>query len=170
MELNKIGEYVVFSLSWWHHGYYKVQSDKLFFTTQLYAKHSVNPATKQLTLQGTKLKYLIEGCLDNYKLERLYLESLTQDLLYNWDTTYLLSLFPPCKEFEGKRVDRTKNRHIFSDNFYLVPNIEQLVYSFEDQFKIITVDTVWLFRSQRQMIGFKGSTGTSYLVRRPQYQ
>jgi hypothetical protein len=111
----KVGEYVTFQSSWLHHGYYKVQSDKLFFIMQLFTKHSVNPATKQLTRLSTKLKYLIEGHLDNSKLERLNLKCLTQDLLHNWGTTYSVSLFLSYKVFEGKQVDRTKNRHVFSD-------------------------------------------------------
>ncbi len=82
------------------------------------------------------------------------LKSRSQDLLYNWDTTNSVSLFPPCKEFEGKWVNRTKNRHIFSGNFCLVPNIEQLIYEFEDQFKNITVDNVSLTQKLKTNDGF----------------
>jgi hypothetical protein len=40
------------------------------------------------------------------------LKELTEDLRDNWDTTYSVNLFPPSKEFEGKKIDVTKNRHI----------------------------------------------------------
>ncbi len=40
------------------------------------------------------------------------LRELAEDLRDNWDTTYSVNLFPPSKEFEGKKIDVTKNRHI----------------------------------------------------------
>ncbi len=40
------------------------------------------------------------------------LRELTEDLHDNWDTTYSVNLFSPSKEFEGKNIDVTKNRHI----------------------------------------------------------
>ncbi len=40
------------------------------------------------------------------------LRALTEDLHDNWDTTYSVDLFPPTKEFEGAKIDVTKNRHI----------------------------------------------------------
>jgi hypothetical protein len=131
-----------------------VQLYKFFFTTQLFAKQSINSATKKSTHQSNKLKYPIEGCLDNSK-ERLNLQSLTQDLLRNWDTTYSMSLFPPCKEIEGNQVNRTNNRHIFLDNFYLRPKTKQLAYAFEDQFKnMMTVDSVWFIQKSKRNDGF----------------
>ncbi len=45
------------------------------------------------------------------------LTELTEDLRYNWDTTYYVNLFPPSKEFEGEKIDGTKNRHILQANF-----------------------------------------------------
>jgi hypothetical protein len=33
------------------------------------------------------------------------LRELTEDLRDNWDTTYSVNLFPPSKEFEGKKIE-----------------------------------------------------------------
>jgi hypothetical protein len=46
------------------------------------------------------------------------LKELTEDLHDNWDTTYSVNMFPPpSKEFEGEKIDVTKNRHILRANF-----------------------------------------------------
>jgi hypothetical protein len=45
------------------------------------------------------------------------LRELTQDLRDNWGTTYSVNMFPSSKEFEGDKIDVTKNRHILRANF-----------------------------------------------------
>jgi hypothetical protein len=50
---------------------------------------------------------MIQGDVDESKLGEL-----TEDLRDNWDTTYSVNFFSPSKDFEGKKIDVTKNKHI----------------------------------------------------------
>ncbi len=63
----------------------------------------------------------------------------TEDLRDNWDTTYSANMFPPSKEFEGEKIDVTKNRHILQANFGSVQRIAELVQLFEDLYKHLAI-------------------------------
>ncbi len=45
--LDNVGEYVVFPSRWYHHGYYNIKSDKVFYTAQLFAMGSSKPEARQ---------------------------------------------------------------------------------------------------------------------------
>jgi hypothetical protein len=89
--LISVGKYVAYPSIWYHHGYYIVQLEKVFFTAQLFAKPDLYTTSKPLTCQSTSLENYIEGWLEESNLDRL-----TKDLFLNWDTTYSGALFPPC--------------------------------------------------------------------------
>ena len=61
------------------------------------------------------------------------LRELTEDLHDNWDTTYSVNLFPPSKEFEGEKIDVTKNRYILRSNFGSIQRIAEVIQLFEDE-------------------------------------
>ncbi len=104
--LDNVRECVVFPSRWYHHGYYNIKSDKLFYTAQLFAMGSSKPeAWQNITCKVNRS--MIQGHVAESKLREL-----TEDLRDNWDTTYSVSLFPPSKEFKGEKIDVTKNRHI----------------------------------------------------------
>jgi hypothetical protein len=96
VELNNIGEYVAFSSLWYHHGYYNVLSNKTFFTAaQLFVMPTVDASgSKRLTQKHQKVDTYIEEPVDESSLE-----SLTQYLFVNWDSTYAADLFLPAKTF-----------------------------------------------------------------------
>jgi hypothetical protein len=104
--LDNDGEYVVFLVRWYHRGYYNIKSDKVFYTAQLFAMGSSKPEAWQ-NITGKVNRNMIQGHVAESKLKEL-----TEDLHDNWDTTYSVKLFPPSKEFEGEKIDVTKNRHI----------------------------------------------------------
>ena len=54
---------------------------------------------------------------------------LGSDILVNWDTTYSLQHFKPCKDFYGE-VDMECNRQLPSTKFHQVPLIKKLVDQF----------------------------------------
>jgi hypothetical protein len=104
--LDNVGEYVVFPSRWYHRGYYNIESNKVFYTAQLFAMGSSKPeAWQNITLKINT--DMIQGHVAESQLREL-----TEDLRDNRDTTYSVNLFPPSKEFEGKKIDVTKNRHI----------------------------------------------------------
>jgi hypothetical protein len=70
-------------------------------------------------------------------------------------------MFPPSREFEGEKIDVTKNRHILRANFGSIQRIVELVQLFEDEYKHLAIHSGWLIRSPRKMMGFKFGTGTS---------
>jgi hypothetical protein len=76
------------------------------YTAQLFAVGSSNPeAPQNITCKVNR--NMIQGHVGQSKLEEL-----TQDLRDNWDTAYSVNMFPSSKEFEGEKIDVTKNRHI----------------------------------------------------------
>jgi hypothetical protein len=106
VSLDNVGEYVVFPSRWYHHGYYNIKSDKVFYTAQLLAMGSSKPEAWQNITRKVN-RDMIQGHVAESKLKEL-----TEDLRYNWDTTYSVNLFPSSKEFEGKKIDVTKSRHL----------------------------------------------------------
>ncbi len=104
--LDKVGEYVVFLSRWYHHGYYNIKSDKVFYTAQLFAVGSSKPEAWQNITRKVNAN-MIQG-----RVTESQLRELTEDLHDNWDTIYSVNLFPPTEEFEGEKIDVTKNRHI----------------------------------------------------------
>jgi hypothetical protein len=104
--LEHVGEFVVFPLRWYHHGYYNIKSDKVFYTAQLFAMGSSKPvAWQNITSQVNR--NMIQGHVAESKLREL-----TEDLRDNWDTNYSVNMFPPSKEFDGEKINVTKNRSI----------------------------------------------------------
>ena len=47
VSLGNVGEYVVFPSRWYHHGYYNIKSNKVFYTAQLFAMGSYKPEAWQ---------------------------------------------------------------------------------------------------------------------------
>ena len=83
------------------------------------------------------------------------LRELTEDLCDNWDTTYSVNMFPPSKEFEGEKIDVTKNRHILRANFGSVQRIAELVQLFEDKYKHLDIRSVWLIEKSKENDGLQ---------------
>jgi hypothetical protein len=64
-------------------------------------------------------------------------------------------LFPPTKEFEGEKIDVTKNRHILRANFGSVQRIMELVHLFENKYKHLAIHSVWLIKKLKENDGFQ---------------
>jgi hypothetical protein len=75
--------------------------------------------------------------------------SLANDLLKNWDDTYSIKKFPPALKFFGK-IDKTKNRHILKEQIHLLPKIQRLVKTIEEEISNITVESVSLIKKSNQ--------------------
>ncbi len=83
------------------------------------------------------------------------LRELTEDLHDNWNTTYSVDLFPPTKEFEGEKIDVTKNRHILRENFGSLQRILELIHLFENKYKHLAIRSVWLIKKSKENDGFQ---------------
>ena len=79
---------------------------------------------------------------------------LGSDILANWDTTYSLQYFQPCKDFYGP-VDMECNRQIPSTKFEQVPLIKNLVDEFCKEYPHLSIDQVWLIVKSKQGSGFQ---------------
>ena len=64
-------------------------------------------------------------------------------------------MFPPSKEFEGEKIDVTKNRHILQANFGSVQRILELVHLFENKYKHLAIRSVWLIKKSKENNGFQ---------------
>jgi hypothetical protein len=149
VHLNDVGQYVVFPSLWWHHGYYDIKDDeKVIFTAQLFATPSSDIGnTKRSNRRNSQMSTYSHGQLST-------LNGLGEDLFLEWDHKYSADKFPPASNFLG-RVDKAKNRHFLKHQIHLLPKIERLVLSFEEKFKDITVDSVWLIKKTKQDDGFQ---------------
>jgi hypothetical protein len=83
------------------------------------------------------------------------LRELTGDLHDDWDTTYSVDLFLPTKEFEGEKIDVTKNRHILQANFGSVQRILELEQLFDKKCKHLAIHSVWLIKKSKENNGFQ---------------
>jgi hypothetical protein len=147
--LDDVGYYVVFPSRWYHHGYYNIKSNKVFYTAQLFTMGSSSPeAWKNITCKVNR--NMIQGHVEESKLREL-----TQDLHDYWDTTYSVNMFPPSKEFEGEKIDVTKNRHIPRANFWSIQRIAELVQVFEDKYKHLAIRSDWLIEKSKEHDGFQ---------------
>ncbi len=149
VQLNEVGQYVVFPSLWWHHGYYNIQDEeKVIFTAQLFATPSSDIGnTKRSNRRNSQMTNPSHGQLST-------LNGLDDELFLEWDDKYSADQFPPASKFLG-RVDKAKNRHILKHQIHLLPKIERLVLSFEEMFNDITVDSVWLIKKTKQDDGFQ---------------
>jgi hypothetical protein len=110
-ELDEVGDYVVFFSRFYHCGYYRIASNKTYYTAQLFCKVSENrEACPNVTRKVNQ--NMIQDCVKESRLTQL-----TQDIRNNWDTTYSVNVFPPAKAFDGDKINATKNRHIPSVMF-----------------------------------------------------
>jgi hypothetical protein len=73
--------------------------------------------------------------------------------LQNWNTTYSLERFGPCKNFD-ERVDKDSNRQIPHTKFREAPLLNKLVDTFTEMLQYLTIDMVWLI--------FKSKPGSRY--------
>jgi hypothetical protein len=74
--------------------------------------------------------------------------------LQNWNTTYSLERFGPCKNFDGP-VDKDSNRQIPHTKFDEAPLLNQLVDTFTEMLQYLTIDMVWLIVKSKPGSGFQ---------------
>ena len=151
VKLNEVGQYVVFPSLWWHHGYYDIKDDeKVIFTAQLFATPSSDiRSTQRSNRRNSQMSTYSHG-----QLSISTLNGLGEDLYHEWDGKYSADQFPPASKFLGQ-VDKAKNRHILKHQIHLLPKIERLVFSFQENFNDISVDSVWLIKKTKQDDGFQ---------------
>ena len=81
--------------------------------------------------------------------------SLSDDVLLNWNSSYSLEHFRPCKSFGGDRVNPSSNRQIFSSKFDKVPLIKDLIELFKPIYPNLEIGMVWLIRKSPSEEGFQ---------------
>ena len=125
--------------------------------SQLFCKISDNPEAWQNVTRKVN-QSTMQG-----RVEESWLAQLTQDICNNWDTTYSVNAFPPAKAFDGDKIDATKNRHILRVMFQGVPWIAELVKYFEEKYKHLEVQSVWMIEKTKENDGFQGWHRDFYL-------
>ena len=80
---------------------------------------------------------------------------LSNDVLTDWDSSYPIATFPPCKFFVGVRINQESNRQIHRSQFHLLPQMVTLVNYFEGKDKTLCVGQVWLIRKLESKEGFQ---------------
>jgi len=68
----------------------------VYATAQLFARPAISIACDQLTHLHTKELDFIQNNLNDETVA-----ALSNDILQNWNTTYSLDCFGPCKNFDG---------------------------------------------------------------------
>jgi hypothetical protein len=110
----------------------------VYITAQLFARPTISIACDQLTCSHTKQLDFIQNNLNNETVT-----ALSNDLLQNWNTTYPLEHFGPCKNFDGP-VDNDSNCQIPHNKFHEAPLLNMLVDTFTEMLQYLTIDMVWL--------------------------
>jgi hypothetical protein len=91
-----------------------------------------------LTRLHTKELDFIQNTINNDTVAEL-----SNDILQNWNTTYSLEHFGPCKNFDGP-VDRDSNRQISHTKFHEAPLLNKLVDTFTEMLQYLTIAMVWV--------------------------
>jgi hypothetical protein len=121
----------------------------VYVTAQLFARPTISIACDQLTQSHTKQLDFIQNNLNNETVA-----ALSNDILQNWNTTYSLERFGPCKNFDGP-VDKDSNRQIPHTKFDEAPLLNQLVDTFTEMLQYLTIDMVWLIVKSKPGSGFQ---------------
>jgi hypothetical protein len=121
----------------------------VYVTAQLFARPTISIACDQLTRLHTKQLDFIQNNLNNETVA-----ALSNDILQNWNTTYSLERFGPCKNFDGP-VDKDSNRQIPHTKFDEAPLLNQLVDTFTEMLQYLTIDMVWLIVKSKPGSGFQ---------------
>ena len=74
--------------------------------------------------------------------------------MQNWNTTYSLERFGPCKIFDGP-VDKDSNHQIPHTKFHEAPLLNKLVDTFTEMLQYLTIDMVWLIVKSKPGSGFQ---------------
>jgi hypothetical protein len=102
----KLGDYIAFPSSFFHRGYFEKESTKTVVTAQLFASSngsSSNQPVQYLSSTNT-MNYTVIG-------ELAYdFSSLSKDVFEDWESSYPIAKFPPCKYFGGQRINQESNR------------------------------------------------------------
>jgi hypothetical protein len=150
VQINTVGQYVLFPSKWYHQGFYNDHSGIVFLTAQLFARPSISPDSWTSLRSTTHSNdQMIEGWLEGESIS-----VLGSDILVNWDTTYSLEHFKPCKDFYGE-VDMECNRQLPSTKFDQVPLIKKLVDQFCHLYPHLSIDQVWLIVKSKRGSGFQ---------------
>ncbi len=149
IKLDEIGDYLVFPSRFYHRGYYRITSNKTYYTAQLFCKATESFKAWQNVTRKVN-KNMIPGCIIELRLT-----PLTQDICNNWDTTYSVNVFPPAKAFDREKINATKNRHTPSGMFWRVPLIAEIVKYFEDKYTHLKVRSVWIIEKLRENDGLQ---------------
>jgi hypothetical protein len=147
----KLGEYIVFPSSFFHQGYFENDSAKTVVTAQLFASSngsSSNQPVRYLSSTNTM------NDTDHGQLAYDF-SSLSKDVLEDWESSYPIATFPPCKYFGGLKINQESNRPIHRSQFASIPYIATLVEYFEAMDKTLSVDQVWLIRKSESEEGFQ---------------
>jgi len=80
--------------------------------------------------------------------------ALSNDMSQNWNTTYSLKRFGPCKNFDGP-VDKDSNHQIPHTKFHEAPLLNKLVDTFIEMLQYLAIDMVWLIVKSKPGSGFQ---------------
>jgi len=149
--INNLGDYVVFPSNCFHQGYFNSDSEMIYVTAQLFARPTIAPVLIDglVTRSLTKDLNFIQGNLNDKMVV-----ALSNDIFQNWDTTYSLEHFGPCKNFDGP-VDKDSNRQIPHTKFHEAPLLKKLVDTFTEMLQYLTIDMVWLIVKSKPGSGFQ---------------
>jgi hypothetical protein len=147
----KTGEYIVFLSLFFHQGYFEKDSTKVVVTVQLFASSNGSSSN-----QPGRYLSSTDTMNDTARGQLTYnFSSLSKDVLEDWESSYPVATFPPCKYFGGVRINQELNQQIHRSQFASVPHMATLVEYFEAMDKTVSVDRVWLIRKSESKEGFQ---------------
>ena len=147
VDLSQTGEHVSFPSSFFHQGYFKMNSNMIVVTAQLFASdNGSSPNHPSRHLEPKNSMNAVNNGMLTIDLTRL---------------RYPLSEFPPCKSFGGVWINTESNRQIHRSKFGRVPHLARLVRAFKEKYNSLSIDQVWLIRKSHS------EEGSSEVASRP---
>jgi hypothetical protein len=90
VQINNLGDYILFPSVWYYQGYFKDCGDMIYITAQLFARPNIDPDCERLPCSFMEMQYYIEGNLGKSRVAKLI-----NDIVHSWDTKYSHESFPP---------------------------------------------------------------------------
>jgi hypothetical protein len=151
VSLRDFGSYMKFNKECYHKGY-KTGEVNTYLTVQLFAAPAAGQKwhrLKRMNITGIYKKKQVEG-------EQLsILSSIRNEILENWETTYMNAKFNPGKWFQGQLVNKKKTRIIKHDHFPKLPHVQQLIKILENLHNDMRITEIWFLKKKDKGDGFE---------------
>ena len=148
--LNNIGDYVMFPSSSFHHGYFSIKLNGIYYTAQIFAKPSELTSRASTSRKSLFMTSEIKGTMTCQQVT-----DFSNDVIQHWNTTYKNKKYNPAKGFDGEQLNSDYHCHIRRKDFQSLNVLEEFVKYVESILYTIQIDSIWIMAKSKQNKGFQ---------------